>query len=335
MCGKTQKAILKMDAFNSLVNVIRETIPVVQPGISAIVGGFVSAMFLRGNTQRKEFEKIRMGKIKDAIDDLVNSHELTLTELLKCKNLLKIAELADNEYKNKAHECTSDTNYTFDFDWFLRFFEAAGNISNEDMQFLWARILAGEVNQPGAFTLRTLETLRNMTQNEALLLQQLAQLVLIEGDGTKFIYRSNYDDFDAHETEINELYGIGAREFAMMEECGLLSSIKQDSYATLLDGTACIYNGNIILIFQSKTELDQNLETMLDYNCYMVTQTATQLIAITDVQPNDNYILDLGLFFRKKYPNFSITAHRIINVIDDNIAYDFNTDLLDTHENKI
>jgi len=320
-----------MDNFNTLVNIVRETIPIVQSGIPAVVGGFVTAMFLRGNTQRAEFEKIKMGKIKEAIDDLVNSHELTLSELLKCKNLLKIAELADTEYKNKTHEHKSNTDYTFDFDWFLRFFEAAGNISNEDMQILWARILAGEIYRPGAFTLRTLETLRNMTQSEALLLQQLARLVLVEGDGTKFIYHSDYNDYEAHETEINELYGIGAKEFTVIEECGLLSSIKQDSYVTLVEGIAYIYSSNIVLVFRPKSELDSNSDTMLDYNCYIVTQTASQLISIIDVQQDDNYILDLGLFFRKKHPNFIIKAHKIIKMEDGNIIYDLNMDLLDYH----
>jgi len=110
-------------------------------------------MFLRGNTQRVEFEKIKMGKVQEAVDDLVKSPELTLTELVKCKNLLRIVVLADREYKNKKSNHESSTKHEFDFDWFLRFFEAAGNVSNKDIQFLWARILAGEVETPNSFSI--------------------------------------------------------------------------------------------------------------------------------------------------------------------------------------
>ena len=88
-----------MDDFNSIVNMVKETLPLVQSGIPALVGGFVTAMFLRGNTRRQEFEKIKVGKIKEAIDDLVDSHELTLTEMVKCKNLLKIAKIVFFAYK--------------------------------------------------------------------------------------------------------------------------------------------------------------------------------------------------------------------------------------------
>ena len=132
-----------MNNFNQLVHIVRDAMPVIQIGIPEVVGGFITAMFLRGNTRRKEFEKIKMGKVQEAVDDLVKNHELTLTELVKCNNLLKIAKLADREYKNRDSKQETNTNSEFDFDWFLRFFEGAGNISNEDMQLIWARILAG------------------------------------------------------------------------------------------------------------------------------------------------------------------------------------------------
>ena len=65
-----------MDEFNALVELVKGATPVIQSGISALVGGFITAMFLRGNTRREEFEKIKLGKIKEAIDDLVDSREL-------------------------------------------------------------------------------------------------------------------------------------------------------------------------------------------------------------------------------------------------------------------
>jgi len=323
-----------MDAFSSLVNIVKDAMPMVQSGIPSVVGGFITAMFLRGNTQRVEFEKIKMGKVQEAVDDLVKNRELTLTELVKCKNLLKIAELADNEYKKKTHKQETNTNNEFDFDWFLRFFEGAGNISNENMQLLWSRILAGEVHSPSAFSLRTLETIRNMTQSEAELLHQIMQLILMNSDGSKFIYRNDYITSEGCEDEINELYGLGVREFAIMEECGILKPYKNVSYANFLEKCPYIYNGNILIEFQSKTELNKNLEKHLLYNYCEITQTAIQLIPVIDVQPYDKYILDLGLFFREKYPYFSITAHRIIENNENKFTCDFNTDLLNKHKRE-
>jgi len=321
-----------MDIFNSLVNIVRDTTAVVQSGISSVVGGFVAAMFLRGNTQRVEFEKIKMGKVKEAIDDLVKSHELTLTELVKCKNLLQIAEVADRE--NKAYEHETNTNHEIDFDWFLRFFEAAGNISNEDMQLLWARILAGEVHNPGAFSFRTIETLRNMTQSEAIILHKIARLILFESDDQKIIYESDYISLDKDKPDINMLYGIGTKDFNILEECGIIKNTKKERNAVSdLVGGVYLYNGNILLEFLLKSELNQNSEELhLEYFAYLFTRTGIELISIINEQPNDNYILDLGLFFREKYPNFTIKAYKIIKIEDGNVFVDYTNDLLDAYK---
>ena len=45
-----------------------------------------------------------------------------------------------------------------DQDWFSRFVMLAEGISNKTMQDLWAKILAGEISQPGSFSLKTLQS---------------------------------------------------------------------------------------------------------------------------------------------------------------------------------
>ena len=49
-------------------------------------------------------------------------------------------------------------NHEPDPDWTARFFDYAQDISSEDMQRIWAKILAGEVESPGRTSLRTLDT---------------------------------------------------------------------------------------------------------------------------------------------------------------------------------
>lgn len=61
-----------------------------------------------------------------------------------------------------------------DPDWIARFFSYAQDISTEQLQHLWGRILAREVQQPGQVPLRTVELLRNMTKSDADLLGKLA-----------------------------------------------------------------------------------------------------------------------------------------------------------------
>ena len=54
-----------------------------------------------------------------------------------------------------------------DADWTARFFDYVQDVSSEEMQKIWAKILAGEVETPGRTSLRTLSILRNMSQSEA------------------------------------------------------------------------------------------------------------------------------------------------------------------------
>ncbi|CCQ11108.1 FIG00949827: hypothetical protein [Pseudoalteromonas luteoviolacea B = ATCC 29581] len=54
-----------------------------------------------------------------------------------------------------------------DADWVDRFIHLAEDTSNSHMQSLWAKILVGETISPGTFSIKSLQTLKQMTQKEA------------------------------------------------------------------------------------------------------------------------------------------------------------------------
>lgn len=54
-----------------------------------------------------------------------------------------------------------------DHDWTARFFNHVQDVSSNEMQVLWARVLAGEVERRGSTSVRTLEILRNLDQSTA------------------------------------------------------------------------------------------------------------------------------------------------------------------------
>lgn len=54
-----------------------------------------------------------------------------------------------------------------DPDWTARFFDGVQDVSSEDMRKIWAKILSGEVEEPGRTSLRTLSILRDMSQRDA------------------------------------------------------------------------------------------------------------------------------------------------------------------------
>lgn len=72
-----------------------------------------------------------------------------------------------------------------DQDWANRFFSVAADVSDEKMQSLWGKILAGETATPGRFSVRTLDVLRNLSHREAESFRSACALSF--GKGSKFI----------------------------------------------------------------------------------------------------------------------------------------------------
>ena len=54
-----------------------------------------------------------------------------------------------------------------DPDWTARFFDGVQDVSSEDMRKIWAKILSGEIEEPGRTSSRTLSILRDMSQRDA------------------------------------------------------------------------------------------------------------------------------------------------------------------------
>lgn len=101
------------------------------------------------------------GSVQIGFDEVQNAMEFQAKKRLM--NVGAIADHAAEELKNKE---VSDHDH--DPDWTARFFDGAQEVSSEELQKLWGRILAGEVKSPGQTSLRTLSILRDMTQQDAM-----------------------------------------------------------------------------------------------------------------------------------------------------------------------
>ena len=128
------------------------------------------------------------GKLDITPQDIAQSIEFQgRKRLANAKAVLEAAadELGDKEVDD--HEP--------DPDWTARLFDYVQDVSSEDMQKIWVKILAGEVESPGRTSLRTLDTLRNMTMREAETFRDVCSFVL--GESWIFFDTSFTKDFDA------------------------------------------------------------------------------------------------------------------------------------------
>jgi uncharacterized repeat protein (TIGR03899 family) len=77
--------------------------------------------------------------------------------------------------------CKDETAGDPDPDWLARFFSMAKKIHSPSMQILWGKILKHEILFPGSVSLKSLTTLKNMTQREAQIFQQATSLTCYFG----------------------------------------------------------------------------------------------------------------------------------------------------------
>lgn len=204
---------------------------VLQVGISTFLTAFFATIFLPQNTARTEFEKYKAKTLQEAVDELFKSGQMSPFELRKCNNFSKIAKKAEKiALKNgRGTELPGIIvgEKSFDFDWFMRFFEAAGNISDEDIQDLWAKVLAGALQQEGRFSLRALETLRNMSKHEAEIFQKLVKYITFSYS-TYFLFDYGFGNFSSEYEVINPIKKEGltfAEDICLMQECGIITDM--------------------------------------------------------------------------------------------------------------
>lgn len=300
---------------HTLQGIVEIGTPLAGSAISGITTALFSTLYMRKNIQMQELEKLKALEYKEILDKLLNDGKISHVEYYKANNYLKVAKLADKKAKQ---ERKGGEKVSYNFDWFLRFFESASNVSNEDMQELWATILAGEVTNPGSFSLRTLDTVYNMSQNEAVIFLEASKIIIDDS----FFFSSMGDVGQ----EINEQYGYNNDVLRLFEEIGLVNGLRMESALELNPGESGGFtNGKHLLLFTPKGEESISLR----YTCYNLTLVGHQLYSAVHEDIEDySYLYDLGKAIQNKYPSLKVSLHPTSDTDEDVVSYEPTIDYL-------
>lgn len=93
------------------------------------------------------------------------SNYYTLRQLKETSNRRKPLKLTVNELKDSS--VSPNCEQEIDEDWLDLFTRTAETKSNEDIQLILSKILAGEIRKPGSFSPSTIQTLSLLTQETA------------------------------------------------------------------------------------------------------------------------------------------------------------------------
>lgn len=157
-------------------------------------------------------------------------------------------------------------------DWVANFFDKSRIVSDEEMQNIWANVLAGEANAPGSYSKRTVNLLSDLDKRDAELFQTLCRFVTHVGTFIPVMFDSRdkiYTDLGISFSSLNHLEAIGLIKF------GAVSGFAQIRLPK--NFTAIYCNKEISLVF----EKDEGNE--LPVGQVLLTQAGTELARIIRV----------------------------------------------------
>lgn len=229
------------------------------------------------------------------------SNRLAYQEIKKQENIDSVVDNAYGELEGK--ELESEENV--DNDWMIRFINSVEDISNEKMQRLWGKILAGEIIHPNSFSLRTLDILRNLSKNEAELFEKICNYT-INGE---FMY--NYDN-------ISEKYEIRYSDILKLRDYGLINSSTLLSNNKDIDEKESILFRNSEYIVMVKSN-QGNINISLPI--FLLSEAGQELAKIVNKEIKFNYIIDVANAIKKDNQNINIAVYEIVNLINNQVEF--------------
>lgn len=249
------------------------------------------------------------------VDGLMSARQKTSEELIEAaqqRQLLtairqenNIAKVVQTTYEELGNE-TFIPDDDVDIDWITRFFDIVKDVNNEELQLIWSKILAGEIKKPKSFSLRTLDIIRNLSQNDATVFQKILPIVVCSKP-TLFI---------SSEKNIMHNHNIYYSDIIHLSECGLLNSNSSLALQPEVSKskTTCLYNNKHIAIITGISDEQYRIS----FGMYPLTTAGCELYRILYNEPNEEILLELSEHIAKSnYRKTCIDIHNV-NIITDN-----------------
>ncbi|MDE0012889.1 MAG: DUF2806 domain-containing protein [Candidatus Poribacteria bacterium] len=261
--------------------------------------------------------------------------EKIIGEQLNLDNISTVAanELMNNESDNSTNQDTNHPNETqsadstnqnvndgaettINDDWLNNFETQARQVSTEDMRLRFGRLLAGEIEKPGSYSIKAVKTLGELDQNVANLFKKLCSLStgLINASGNiSSLSVLNLED-DPLSFHTLEKYGPPYHEISVLQEYDL--ALNADfAYLNLEKFPALLWHqGQNWIITAVDSNGDENQELQLFG--IQFSHVGQELYSLVDQDPVPEYTEELKKFLAGQ--NLSLTEVDIISIDKNN-----------------
>lgn len=241
--------------------------------ISDAVGGiFKPYQIVRVAKAEAQADRVR-AESQIGISDLQRRafHRFLEEEAKKQKNIEDITakalpQLEENSQPNEVED-----------DWITNFFDRCRLISDNEMQGLWSRVLAGEANAPGTYSKRTVNFLSALDKNDAELFTKLCGFAWLIGNLVPLIY-------DEQQEIYNEL-GINFDTLSHLESIGLIQFQSLGFKRLKLPKTFAVLYYGIPISLTMPNEIHNEMKL----GKVMLTKTGHELAPICGSEPVEGF----------------------------------------------
>jgi len=167
--------------------------------VSDAVGGLAKPFQIRRVAQAEGDAEVMRARTRIEVMDIEERalNRFVFEEAKKQANIEAITAKA-------LPEVTDDANpEQMEDDWITNFFDKCRLISDEEMQTLWARILAGEANVPGTFSRKIVDIVGSLDKKDAELFRSLCGYAFnIDGRAVPLIYDLNTSIYEQNSIDL-------------------------------------------------------------------------------------------------------------------------------------
>jgi hypothetical protein len=260
-------SIIKIDDISKPANTLIEK-------ISDAIGGLF-----------KPYQIKRVAKAEAEVDIIEAEAQIKIDKLQRRALSRFIAEEAKKQNNiesitEKAIPLLEDSSNPQDMedDWITNFFDKCRIISDEDMQLLWSRILAGEANYPGTYSKRTVNLLGSLDKTDAQSFTTLCCFTWVLEKPIPLIY-------DWHDPIYKE-QGINYDSLSHLDDIGL---IHYETFGALVEAELpqriCCYYHKIPL----NVEFMNPEQTSIGIGSVIFTKTGEQIYRVCEPKQVDGF----------------------------------------------
>jgi Protein of unknown function (DUF2806) len=243
--------------------------------ISDAIGGIFRPYQIRRIAQAEgEAEKIRaVSQIEITELQRRAIQRFVVEEAKKQQNIESITQKA----LPSVEEAASPQNV--DDDWITNFFDRCRLVSDDQMQTLWSKVLAGEANKPGSYSKHTVNMLSSLDKTDAELFTTLCGFGWFLGNVVPLVY-------DVEDPIYNDV-GITFNNLTHLDDIGLISFDNIAGYQRLKfpKTIRIFYYGKVFNI-----EFSQPVDNRLDVGRVLLSKAGQELAAICGSTPRAGFV---------------------------------------------